>query len=84
MREQVETLKHHANTFTQAVEVGFWIMHRKTVHHHFTAVRLFQRVQAAQKGTFAGAGWANHANHFLRSNIAGDTAQDVSFAKFFL
>ena len=34
------------------------VMNCETIHNHFAAVRFFQRVQAAQKRTFTGAGRA--------------------------
>jgi len=84
VREKIEALKHHPDAGTQRVQVGFRIVNRITINHHFAAVGLFQRIQAAQESAFAGARRADDTHHFFLCDITRDAAQNVGFTELFL
>ncbi|MNL64391.1 hypothetical protein D3C87_1886010 [compost metagenome] len=59
-------------------------MYGKTVNQDLAARKRFQRVDTTQEGTFAGAGRADDADHFVGRDFAGDATQYVAFAELFL
>ena len=84
MRKQIKALEYHAGMCTHPVQVGFRVTHIGAVNHDFTGVRPLKGIQAAQKGTFPGAGRPYHTDNFLRADITADTAQHMRVAELFL
>lgn len=84
MRKQIEALEYHTGMFAHFVQICFRITHIGAVYHNLTGIRAFQGIQAAQKGTFSGAGRPYHTDNFLRTDITADTAQHMNIAEFFL
>lgn len=92
VREQVETLEHHADVATLAGDVALRIAHQAAVAAlaiaHGTAVDadapaldVFEQVDAADKGGLARARGADQHHHFTAPYLQGDALEDLQRAE---
>ena len=65
-------LEDHADFAAVGVDVGFRVGQLQAVDAHRTRVERFQAIEAAQEGRFAGAGRADHHQHFALGHRGGD------------
>ena len=80
VREQVELLEHHADflaDFSQGFRVATLRGKLVTVHHQLAGLELFQAVNAADEGGFAGATGADNHHHFAGFNGQVNFLEDM-------
>ncbi|MNI33542.1 hypothetical protein D3C73_874990 [compost metagenome] len=72
VREQVEMLEHHADFTAVGIDVGFRVSQLQAVDAHRAGIELFQAIEAAQEGRFAGTGRTDDHQHLALGHLGGD------------
>ena len=70
-------LEYHAHLLAQAIHVNAGLVDLRAFKPNFAAGRRFQKVQAAQEGTFTRAGGADHDDFFSLLDLLIDTFEDM-------
>ena len=73
-------LEHHAHLLAQTVHVNAGLVDLRAFKPDFAAGGRFQKVQAAQEGTFTGAGGANHDDFFSLLDLLVDPLEHMQIA----
>ena len=81
VREEVELLEHHADVFTDFVEVGLAVGEEVSVHLDLSARGRLEEVEAAQEGRFAGAGRPDHADDLPLAHLEVDAPEHLQRAE---
>ena len=82
--EEVVALEHDAHVLAQLAQVDGGVMHRVATHLDGAAVDDLQPVDAAQRGAFARATFADDGNHLAFGNGKGHAFQHLVAAKTFV
>ena len=74
-------LEYHAELLAYLVDITVLVHDIVAVEKDLSVCRFFQPVEAAQEGTFAGAGRADDNDTFTLLNMAVDVLQYLKIAK---
>ena len=83
MGKKVKVLEDHAHFLAMLIDIALWRVYTCLFKPNLTGGRFFQKVQAAQKGAFAGAGRADDDNLLPLVDGEADVVKDGVVSEFF-